>query len=251
GRCGGGVTDPNFSKGRPKPMNGAEIVIALKKKFKVTTDKALAGKLGMTIQGIQNWKNRKQLRPGHIARLAHTATKAGAADFQRSAIRPLVEFFEIECSDSRFGVNYEIFDSRDERGEDRPYHSGLRDELDSSHGVYLFFDSRGQAIYAGKAKRQSLWREMNLAFNRERGTVQTIKRVNHPLKRASYRTSDEKARQITDQQVPLWEIARYFSAYEVADGLIEDVEALLVRSFANDLLNKRMERFTRHRNNGK
>ena len=37
-------------------------------------------------------------------------------------------------------------------------------------------------------------------------------------------------------------MASYFSAYKVDDGMIGDVEALLVRSFANDLLNIRMER---------
>lgn len=88
---------------------------------------------------------------------------------------------------------------------------------------------------------------MNGAFNRERGAVQTIKRVRHPNRKVEYRTSDEKARQIVDQQVPLWDLAVYFSAYDAADGMIEDVEALLVRSFANNLLNIRMERFARHR----
>ena len=92
---------------------------------------------------------------------------------------------------------------------------------------------------------------MNLALNRDRKAVQKIKRVRHPARRLQYRTTDEKNRQIIDQQVPLWDIATYFSAYEVADEMIEDVEALLVRSFANNLLNKRMERFARHRNNFK
>jgi hypothetical protein len=36
------------------------------------------------------------------------------------------------------------------------------------------------------------------------------------------------------------------SAYEIADELIGKPEALIVRSFANDLLNVRMERFSRH-----
>jgi hypothetical protein len=60
--------------------------------------------------------------------------------------------------------------------------------------VYVFFDSRGQAIYAGKAKRQTLWKEMTAAFNRARDSVQRIKRVRHPKRRVAYRTSDEKAR---------------------------------------------------------
>jgi hypothetical protein len=107
----------------------------------------------------------------------------------------------------------------------------------------FFFDSRGQAIYVGKAEGQDLWKEVNLAFNRERGELQSIKRVRHPNRRQQYRTSDEKARQITDVAVPLHELARYFSTYEVVPGLIGTLEAILVRSFANNLLNKRMERF--------
>jgi hypothetical protein len=78
--------------------------------------------------------------------------------------------------------------------------------------------------------------------------VQKIKRVNHPQRRQAYRTSDQQARQITDNLVSLHDIAAYFSAYQVVDGMIDDLESLLVRSFANDLLNIRMERFTRHRN---
>jgi len=73
--------------------------------------------------------------------------------------------------------------------------------------------------------------------------VQKIKRVTHPQRNQEYRTGKEKARQIVDHVVPLHELAAYFSAHEVTDGMINEVEAMLVRSFANDLLNKRMERF--------
>jgi hypothetical protein len=172
---------------------------------------------------------------------------AGARHFQVNAIRPLVEFCRVERIGSRHGINYEVFDRRDTAGKLHPYRNGLKEELDVHHGVYIFFDSRGRAIYAGKARRQTLWREVNLAFNRARGEVQKIKRVRHPERKQLYRTSDEKSRQISDHLVPLYEHASYFSAYAVADSMIDDLEALLVRSFANDLLNARMERFIRDR----
>jgi hypothetical protein len=38
-------------------------------------------------------------------------------------------------------------------------------------------------------------------------------------------------------------LATYFSAYQIVDGMVNKLEALLVRSFANNLLNKRMETF--------
>ncbi|MEI7750339.1 MAG: hypothetical protein WCJ25_05065 [Candidatus Moraniibacteriota bacterium] len=228
-------------------MKGTEVILALKKKFKVTTDRSLADVTGLSIPSIQNWKNRTTCTPLQVAGLVYSASKSGAVRFRKNAIRPLVEFFEIELCDSMHGANDKLFDCCDEKGDPHPYFLGLKEELDITHGVYLFFDSRGQAIYVGKARRQSLWKEMNLALNRDRGKVQMIKRVKHPVCKMAYRTSDEKSRQIVDQQVPLSGIASYFSAYEVDDKMIEDVEALLVRSFANNLLNKRMERFARHR----
>lgn len=228
-------------------MNGSEVIAELKKKFGARTDKELAEVLGMSIPAIHQWKSRTQCTLRQLAGLVHSASKSGAVRFRTNAVRPLVEFFSIDYCESGKGAGYVLFDVRDEKGNDHPYKAGLKDELESKHGVYLFFDSRGQAIYAGKARKQSLWKEMNLALNRDRGQLQTIKRVNHPERKMDYRTSDEKTRQIVDQSVSIWEIASYFSAYEVADEMIEDVEALLVRAFANNLLNKKMEKFERHR----
>jgi hypothetical protein len=62
-----------------------------------------------------------------------------------------------------------------------------------------------------------------------------------------YKTSSEKSRQIIESAVPLHEIAYYFSAYEVEVGMIDELESLLIRSFANDLLNVQMGRFEQQR----
>lgn len=228
-------------------MKGSEIIAELKKKFRVTTDKSLGDVLGLSLPAIHNWKKRPKCTLRQIAGLVHAASKSGAVRFRKNVVRPLVEFFEIDLCESRHGAKWELFADCDEDGEEHPYLQGLKTELNATKGVYVFFDSRGQAIYAGKARKQSLWIEMKSALNRDRKSVQKIKRVRHPGRKLQYRTTDEKNRQIVDQQVPLWAIAAYFSAYEVADEMIEDVEALLVRSFANNLLNKRMERFARHR----
>jgi len=228
-------------------MKGSVVISELKKKLRIKTDRALADKLGTSIPAIQLWKNRLKITPRQIAELVHRAHRAGARNFQANAIRPVVEFFRIDRCDSKQGASYELFSCKDDSGRDHPYRSGLKDELAEHHGVYVFFDSRGQAIYTGKARRQTLWREINLAFNRHRGEVQKIKRVRHPERRQDYRTSDEKTRQIADHVVPLHELAAYFSAYQVEDSMIDDLEALLVRSFANDLLNIRIEHFGRRR----
>ena len=98
-------------------------------------------------------------------------------------------------------------------------------------GVCLFYDSQGKAIYAGKAKAQTLWTEMNRVFNRPRRGP--ISRVEHPTVNAQYSTYEEKARPIIKRAVPLYDLGRYFSAYRVDDGLINDVEASSTRNHAN------------------
>ena len=39
-------------------------------------------------------------------------------------------------------------------------------------------------------------------------------------------------------------MAAYLSAYRVADGMISEVEAMLIRGFLNDLLNINVENLT-------
>lgn len=230
-------------------LAGAAVIRQLQGHFDASSLSSLAKKVGVTNQAIQNWKNREVVTARQVAGLARSASRAGAVDLQTNAIRPLVEFFRIDKCDSPQKAKFELFSAK-ENGHakvEHPYRAGLKRELAKHVGVYVFFDSRGQAIYAGKARRQTLWTELNLAYNRDRGRVQNIMRVRHPENRVKYRTSEEKARQIQEAVVPLHELAAYFSAYQVADSMIEDLEALLVRSFANDLLNIRMEKFTRQR----
>jgi len=224
-------------------MKGGSVISALMRKFKVENDQDLAKRLGITVTAIRYWKIRKTITERQVAGLVYRACGAGASNMQENAIRPLAEFFRIDKCKTNRGANCEIFNIKAEDGVKHPYLEGLQDELKSHHGVYIFFDSRGHAIYTGKARQLNLWKEMNNAFNRKRGDVQKIKRVRHPIRRQAYRPSDEKARQITEHAVPLHELATYFSAYEIADGMINEVEAMLVRSFANDLLNKKMEKF--------
>jgi hypothetical protein len=84
---------------------------------------------------------------------------------------------------------------------------------------------------------------MNNALNRDRGDVQSVFRVTHPEAKGHFAESGEKIRQIRSQGVKLHDMAVYVSAYEVASGLIDTFESVLIRSFANDLLNVKMEKF--------
>lgn len=227
-------------------MTGIEFIAALKRAFHVHTDRALLNHLGRSQVNLFHRKRSKSISARQIAGLVAGAAKTSERRVQKEAIRPIVEFFPISRTVSAQGKSFELFDSKG-NGKPKKFLAGLRDELEAHRGVYIFFDSRGQAVYAGRARKQSLWSEMKGAFNRKRDGLQGIKRVPHPTRNQAYKTGKEKSRQIREVSIPLHEMAHYFSAYEVAEGMIDELEALLVRSFANNLLNKRMERFGQQR----
>jgi hypothetical protein len=225
-------------------MRGKDVVEAVRRKVAngnsngTVTDKALASHLGVSAMNLHNWKQKKILTPLQIANLVHKAAKSAEARLHSGAVKAIMEFFEIRTNDAAKGTKPILFGTNDGSKGKHPYRAGLREELQKSHGIYIFYDSRGSALYAGKAKRLSLWTEMNSAFNRAR-SVQAIKLVSHPTSRKDYRKGEE--RQIRRREVPLSDLARYITAFEVPREMIDPLEALLVRGFANDLLNVRME----------
>jgi hypothetical protein len=232
-------------------MNGEKFIEGLRRKLKERgikgTDRELAGHLGITVQGLYHWRNREEITVrqmvGLLERVEAAAEEKAKGRFESNAIRPIVEFFKLAPTDSRDSARVEIFRVRDGADNEHPYLKGLRGELEKYRGIYIFHDSRGRALYAGKTRRQTLWKEINSAFNRDRKDLQKIRRVDHPERRQDFRTSDEMRRQIRLRSLPLYEIATYLSAYKVSDGLIGELESLLIRSFPNDLLNARMENF--------
>ena len=207
------------------------------------TDVAVAAHLGISITGLANWRARDTITPRQMAGLLASVAKATRRRTHSDTIKPVVEFFQIQCSSVGSGDTRRIFDAG--KGEEaHPYLSGLKRELEAHQGVYLFYDSRGRALYVGKTRSQSLWKEINLAYNRDRDpNLQRVLRVQHPERRQDFRTSDEMRRRIRPMNVRLHELAEYVSAYRVADEMIGDIESLLIRAFPNDLLNKKIENF--------
>ena len=224
-------------------MKAEHIFTCLKKKFRVSSDVQLSEKLGFSNAAMSTWRN-NGVNARQIANIINKAYIAGSVSAYRSAIKPLVEFYPIEKHKSSQSPKFNVFRVKDENGKEHPYKKDLRDELKKSKGVYVFFDSRGQAIYVGRTVRQNLWDEIYSAFNRDRGIVQKINKVAHPKQLRNYKTSDEKDRKITSFYVPLHDLAAYFSAYTVKDEMIRDIEAMLIRCFANDLLNTKKETFS-------
>jgi hypothetical protein len=225
-------------------MRATELLDALSKKLGTTSQGELADVLGVSMQTVINWKNRDEdLSPQQVASALSKSRKAAVRTAQLEMIRPIVEFYPISLCDSKFEAGFNLFDSSSSASL---YSRGLKDTLCQSFGIYIFYDSRGQALYVGKARDQSLWKEMNLAFNRPR-EVQMIALVKHPTRNQEFKPGYEKLRQPRGTQLELCDLAYYFSAYGVDDGMIEDLEALMVRGFANNLLNVKMETFAHSR----
>ena len=160
-------------------------------------------------------------------------------------IRPVVEFFPLAPKLSKGETRWELFSTFIDEDREHRYYAGVKKELQESKGIYIFYDSRGQALYAGKARRQSLWNEMNNAYNRDRGKVQQINLVGHPINNVAFDRSTASYRKIKKtKSLRLHDLAYYFSAFEVQPTeMIPMLEALIIRGFANDLLNKKMEQF--------
>ena len=116
----------------------------------------------------------KGITERQVVNLMEKASKAAENQLVEEAVVPLLEFFRIDPVQTRAG-NWHIFSPKAD-----PYLNDLQKCLHQAHGIYVFHDSSGRAIYAGKALRQTLWSEINQAFSRDRGEVQSIKRVEHP-----------------------------------------------------------------------
>lgn len=224
-------------------MNGNEVVDALRRKFKTDSDKELAERLGRSLTSINHWRSLDVLTPLQIANMVADGKQVAKVEAAHEAIRKIVEFYPVTPTTSAGGKLVELF-----AVDGDTFREGLRADLEETQGIYLFYDSRGKALYAGKTERQSLWAEMKKALNRPRNPIhQNIYRVDH--QGTTFDPSVEGRRQIAQRAVLLSELARYFSAYEVQPAMIPQLEALLVRGFANDLLNHRMEKFS-HQKDG-
>lgn len=218
-------------------MNGKILIKVLKQKFEASSDSELSKVSGVSIATINAWKaNTADLSPLQIGNLVSKARKREATRCVLSAIQPIIEYSKINKIDSKNGANIELIPTKEGKGKI------IRDELESSKGIYVFYNSQCKVIYLGKAKRQNLWKEMNLAFNRDRSS-QVVWVVNHPEKGKHFTPAHQKLRKLRKTRVQLCDIATYFSAYKVNVDLIDNLEALMIRGFANDLTNTRMETF--------
>lgn len=157
----------------------------------------------------------------------------------KNAVRPIVELCAIEKITSRQEANWEIIPSTKAK---YPRQYELRQYLEGAKGIYFFYDSGGKILYTGKTEKQTLWKEMNNAFNRER-QAHKVYQVDHPKRGTSFIPAWKKIRQPRSRVVCLHDSAKYFSVYEVSPQLIANLEAMIIRAFCNDVSNVKMEKY--------
>ncbi len=193
-----------------------KVIQTLQNAYGKCTIKGLAGMLGLEKKKIENWKLNGAIQEGNVEDLVNAIIKHAI----RNSYNPVVEIEPINAQ--KKNTKYEIVFERKIKWLDKIKEKG-------SCGIYIFYDSRGKAVYAGRSvneSKQSLWAEMNDAFNRERFPQEIVCSEKGKLKRVPYF---------------LYEAALYVSVYLVHEFAIKDFEALLIRSFPNDLTNIRME----------
>lgn len=228
-------------------MTGNEIIDLLRKSIARSgpdrpTDQSVANFLGLTAAGFAKLQKRQEVSGENAVSLMISAAKAARTRAYAETIRPIVEFFPCNREPVATGNDRQILDAGTGRDRDRN-NQILKKELETCRGVYIFYDSAGSAIYVGGSKRNSLWAEINLAYNRAR-SVRNIFCVQHAARLQSASSSGEKRSQVRSTSLPLRDLAGYVSAYHVAEEMIADVEALLLNGFPNNLLNTKIENFS-------
>ena len=226
-------------------MKGSELINALKNKFGVKNNAELAKYLGVSGMHPKNLEDQKQdLGTKQIANLVDKAMTKGRTEgtqqerdkILKNFITPITEYFPIEKVDSKHGKNYEISPP----GEHKDKWETLRKELQKANsGIYIFYDSSGRAIYVGKTAgtKISLWARMKMSFNHDQQKSRKLYSIDHGT------NAKRQEQKLGPKPVQLHGLAKYFSAYEVDPGMVHNIEALLIRAFADNLMNKKMETF--------
>ena len=222
-----------------------KLIKKLKQHFGIPngTDTALANYLGATSRKRSSWKTkiakwRKNPEPLSDTEILNLVKDIKDASIHKEVIKTIVEYFPVEKVESKGGKKYEISPPDDD--DIKRKWDALRKDLEKTKtGVYIFYDSSGRAIYVGKtaAKTGSLWSRMKSSFNHDQQKSRQLYRIDHSPDAKPY------AQKLGPKPVQLHELAKYFSAYKVHEHMTHNIEALLIRSFADNLMNKKMENF--------
>jgi len=190
-----------------------ELMQAARSVYGIRTQKELASVFGVQQPTIGNWERGKSYpkeRP-ITDLLRHRA---------RLRVEPLAEMKAIVPH--KRGKTWTIT-ARSDR------HSYWKKRLQRKKGIYIFYDSRGSATYVGQSK-VCLFTEIQQRL----GAEVRDPRFYHELIKSGSGQS----------QLVQGHVTRMLTVYEILDeGAIHNIEALLIRGLANDLMNKHLENF--------
>jgi hypothetical protein len=203
-----------------------KVISYIQRKMNLETENQVYEYLGITAATGKRYDKKKDLANSEILNLVKKARKSALAN----SIQILTEYYPITLTPLR--SNHDFIDSKNDKN-----HTKLKNLLKDNHGIYVFYDSCGKAIYVGKAWLQTLFDEMRSAFNRPRDTM-TIIRVQHTVNKMK-KVKFDKA--IKRERVFISDICAYFSAYKVDPQLIHIVEAIMIRAFSNNLTNSKIQ----------
>lgn len=177
------------------------LVALVEQHFEVKTQRDVGGVLGLHQPQVANWlKN-----PGASQRTWERLYRKLVEQAAKELVWPLVEFEEV--APVRKGGSWQI-------DADAAIRSKLKTKLGGQVGLYMYYDSAGRILYVGQAKT-NLWAEV----------VQRLKAsVNRDI------CLPKKTK-----NAAMGQFARRVSAYGVGvPSAIPNLEALLIRAFAND-----------------
>ena len=186
--------------------------------------------LGITNNTSSKYERKKDLNNTEIFGLIKKSRRSAV----QNSINVITEYYPIELT--RLRENHDFIDAKRD-----PNHTKLKNELSKSFGVYVFYDSSGRAIYVGKAVRQSLYSEMRSAFNRFRNEVKDTMVI---IRSAHTKNKMKKVKfnkPIKRHRVSISDVSAYFSAFRIDKNLISTIEAIMIRAFANNLTNSKIE----------
>lgn len=206
------------------------IITYIQDKLDIETAGEVYEYLGITPVTGSKYNKKKDLNNSDVWHLIKKARIAGI----KASIQVITEYYPITLTPLR--NNHDFIDVKGDRN-----HNELRKELMNSHGVYVFYDSSGKAIYVGKAIRQNLYHEMRSAFNRPRNETKdtmVIIRAQHTINKMKNVSFNKGVKR---NRVNISDVSAYFSAYDVDKYIIAFVEAMMIRAFANNLTNSKIE----------
>jgi predicted transcriptional regulator len=189
------------------------IVEVVETSFKTQNQGESAKILGINQGQLSSYINKNNAGNNAIKNMLNDLVGHIRKNSLQKVITPIIELKKIKPE--KYNAKYLILANEHKKDV-------LKDSLEGKVGVYLFYNSQGKNIYIGKTEKD-LYFEICQQFSRNiEFFAEGVKKEKHPQ----------------------GEIACYLSAYEISPKeLIKNIEALLIRSYANDNTNIKMENF--------